>query len=483
MFNSIRTRLTVWYTGVLAVILISFAVSSYLFLDHTIRRQTDITLQQIAGTFTSAVSNEQTDAGSEEDDVPQSVKYLDAIREAMNDLRFRNYTLFVADAKGNVISTENQTPGEPNLSIEQMTKLTADFSASPKESAIFALAAEKSDFRVFARKNVLGEQNLNIFVVHALDDEEMILAKFRDILLICVPIVLVIASFGGYFLARKTLSPVAQMSETASNISATNLNARLPVKNEKDELGGLATIFNSLLERLENSFENQRRFMADASHELRTPLAIVRGESEVALSKDNRTPAEYQESLAIVHDESKRLTRIVEDLFTLARADSGQFKTTLTEVYLDELLADCIRKVRVLADKRSVLLNLSTLEEMPMRGDESLLRRLFMNLLDNAIKYNREGGQVSVSGEKTVDFYRITITDTGAGIIEEERAKIFERFYRADKARSRRQETATSGAGLGLSIAQWIAELHKGVIELASSGATGSTFAVVFPRK
>lgn len=481
MFNSIRTRLTYWFTSVLALILIAFAVSTYLFLDYTIRRQTDTTLQQIAGSLAAAVSNEQSD-GDGEGDTPQSVRHLDAIQEAMSDMRFRNYTIFVSDAQGNIISTDNETSGDSSLSAGQMAKLARDFSLSAKQSALSKEAGE-TDFRVFARKDAVDGQQFNIFVARALDDEDMILARFRDILLISVPLVLVLAGFGGYFLARKTLSPVAEMSETASDISAKNLHARLPVKNEKDELGGLAIIFNSLLGRLENSFENQRRFMADASHELRTPLAIVRGESEVALSKNNRTPAEYQESLAIVHDESKRLTRIVEDLFTLARADSGQYQAKMTEMYLDELLADCVHKVRVLAEKRRVSVNLCGFEEMPMRGDEQLLRRLFMNLLDNAIKYNREGGQVSVRGEKNAEFYRITISDTGAGISKEDEAKIFGRFYRADKARSRAAETVTSGAGLGLSIAQWIAELHRGKIELVSSGGVGSTFAVVFTRK
>ncbi len=480
MFNSIRTRLTFWYTGVLAVILIAFAVSTYLFLDYTIRRQTDNTLQQIAGSLTAAINNEQADGG--ESDVPQNAQHLETLREAMGDLRFRNYAIFVSDAQGDIISTDDKISDESSLSIEQMTKLARDFSKSAKESALVQSAAGETDFLVLARKNAVDGKQFNIFIAHALDDEEMVLGRFRDILLIFVPLVLVLAGFGGYFLARKTLSPVAEMSDAAATISATNLNERLPVKNEKDELGGLAMIFNSLLERLENSFENQRRFMADASHELRTPLAIVRGESEVALSRDNRTPVEYQESLAIVHDESKRLTRIVEDLFTLARADSGQYLARKTEMYLDELLADCVHKVRVLAEKRRVSLNLSTFDEMPMRGDEQLLRRLFMNLLDNAIKYNREGGQVSVRGEKTAEFYRITITDTGAGISKEESAKIFGRFYRADKARSRAAETVTSGAGLGLSIAQWIAGLHTGRIELVSSSDAGSTFAVVFTR-
>ena len=483
MFNSIRTRLTFWYTSVLAVILIAFAVSTYLFLGFTFRRQTDTALQQIAGTFAAAVDHEQTDAGDGENNAAQNDEYRDAIREAMSDFRFRNYTIFVSGANGDIISNDAQNQGESSLTIAQTTKLTADFSAAAAESALFQTATEQTDFRVFARRNTFGDRQFNIFVAHALDDEQAMLEELRNILLISVPLVLFFAGFGGYFLARKTLAPVAAMSATAANIGATNLNARLPVKNEKDELGGLATVFNSLLERLENSFENQRRFMADASHELRTPLAIVRGESEVALSKEHRPPEELRESLAIVHDESRRLTKIVEDLFTLARADSGQFKARMTEVYLDELLADCLRKVRVLAEKRGISLDLAALEEMPMRGDEGLLRRLLMNLLDNAIKYNREGGRVAVRGEKIADAYRITIADTGAGVAKADEAKIFERFYRADKARRRPSETVTSGAGLGLAIARWIAELHRGKIELVFSDATGSTFAVLFAGK
>ena len=481
MLDSIRTRLTLWFTGVLAVILIGFAVSVYLFLDYATSRQTDNTLQQIAATFAAAVKNEQTDA--EEKDAPQSVEHLDAVREAMNDLRFRNYTIFVADQKGKITLTGNQISGRRILDDAQMEKLAADFLVSGKEDTFFQLPEKKFHSRVFARRSVSADgEQFYIFVAHSLDEDEEFLRGFRNVLLVSVPLLLIVVSLGGYFLARKTLAPVAAMSETAAKIGATNLHERLPVKNEKDELGSLAQVINDLLERLENSFETQRRFMADASHELRTPLAIVRGEAEIAVSKKDRPNEELYESLDIVHDESRRLTRIVEDLFTLARADSGHFKTNFKEFYLDELVADCLRKVRVLADKRNVSLNLETFGEMPMRGDENLMRRLLMNLLDNAIKYNREddAGQVSVRGEKQANFYRITISDTGAGIPEEHQAKIFERFYRADLARSR-QGTTTSGAGLGLSIAQWIAEIHHGVIELLSSNENGSTFAVTFP--
>ncbi len=477
MFDSIRTQLTLWFTGVLAFVLIVFAIAAYLFLGYTIRLQTDQTLLEISNTLISGIESEQADSEGEKNIADQV--NTDAIREALDNLRFRNYQIFVFDTRGKLLAADHQTPAENDLTDERATALSADFSKSPTDISFFTLTVKESDFRIFARKKFDG-QNFSVMIAHPLDEEDELLDGFRNVLFISVPLVLILAGFGGYFLARKTLSPVAQMSETASSISATNLHARLPVKNKKDELGGLATVFNSLLARLDESFERQKRFMADASHELRTPLAIVRGEAEVALSKEDRPNSELRESLGIVQDEGKRLTRIVEDIFTLARVDSGQLQANFNEIYLDELLADCVRKVRVLAEKRNVSLELSAPEELPMRGDEQLLQRLFVNLLDNAIKYNRSGGSVLVAAEKTNQKYLITITDTGAGIPKDEQAKIFERFYRADKARSRSSETTTSGAGLGLSIAQWIAEVHRAEIELVGSDDKGSVFRLVF---
>ncbi len=477
MFDSIRTQLALWFTSVLAFILIAFAVAALIFLSYTIRRQTDTTLREIAGTFAESIEREQMDSDGE--NIAPEAQKLDAIKEIMGDMRFRNYRIFVFDESGKLLAADDKTSDQANLSTEQIIKSAVDFSNSSQETSFFTLNANDAEFRVFAQKHIDG-QNFSLFIAHSLKDDDELFDGFRNILFVCIPLVLILAAFGGYFLARKTLSPVAQMSDTASRISATNLHARLPVKNEKDELGGLATVFNLLLQRLDDSFERQKRFMADASHELRTPLAIVRGESEVALSKEDRPNSELRESLSIVNDEGKRLTRIVEDIFTLARVDSGEYKSNFTEIYLDELLADCVRNLHVLAEKRNVSLTLSAHEEMPMRGDEQLLHRLFLNLLDNSIKYNREGGSVSITAEKSGKKYQITITDTGAGIPADEQTKIFERFYRADKARSRTSETATSGAGLGLSIAAWIAEIHQAEIELVRSDSSGSIFRVVF---
>jgi heavy metal sensor kinase len=293
-----------------------------------------------------------------------------------------------------------------------------------------------------------------------------------------------LASIGGYFLARKSLAPVVRMSESAARIGAANLHERLPIINERDELGGLARVINALLARLDASFEQQRRFMADASHELRTPVAIMRSETEVALSQQERSNGELRESLAIVKDETRRLTRIVEDLFTLARADAGQYKLTSKEFYLDELAAEVAHSVRTLVAERELTLQLDATQEMPICGDENLLRRLLLNLLDNAIKHTQRGGAVIISCKREAIRYVITVSDTGVGIPAEAQPHIFDRFYRADSSRLRAEEDGaglTSGAGLGLSIARWIAEAHDGTLELLHSSNEGTVFQLILP--
>ena len=251
------------------------------------------------------------------------------------------------------------------------------------------------------------------------------------------------------------------------------------MRNANDELGRLARTFNELLDRLDRSFERQRRFISDVSHELRTPVSILRGEAEVALSQLSRSPEEYRESLTVLHEEAQRLARIVEDLFTLTRADAGEYRLAQSDFYLDELAADCVRATRALAQAKSITLAAVTPEEMPLRGDEDLLRRMILNLLDNAIKYTPAGGDVSVTCGSLPDGYELSVTDSGPGIPVEMQSRVFERFFRADRARSR--SGADGGAGLGLSIARWIAEAHLGRIDLVRSDATGSKFTVRIP--
>jgi signal transduction histidine kinase len=220
--------------------------------------------------------------------------------------------------------------------------------------------------------------------------------------------------------------------------------------------------------------------MADASHELRTPVAILRGEAEVALSQQARSTEEYRESLGVLHHEAERLTHIVEDLFTLTRADAGQYPLQPRDFYLDELVAECVHSARTLALAKKICLNFEEAAESPIHADESLLRRMILNLLDNAIKYTPEGGRVTVHCHCAAEEYVLSITDTGVGVPAELQPRIFERFFRADKARSR-AETDGGGAGLGLSISRWIAEAHHGRLELTRSDPTGSTFTAFLP--
>ena len=247
--------------------------------------------------------------------------------------------------------------------------------------------------------------------------------------------------------------------------------------NPRDELGELATTINDLLARLEASFKEQQRFIADASHELRTPLAVLRGETELALSQP-RALNEYKESLTLIKDEAERLSRIVEDLFVLARQPVDAPATVRKEsISLNELVGDCWRATQVLAAQESEIDLDQGTESLTLRGDEELLKRMLLNLLDNAVKYTPDGGEIGLTLRSRNGNACIKVHDTGIGIPEAEQERIFDRFYRVDKARSR----ALGGAGMGLSIARNIVEAHAGTIQVESRPGTGSSLTVELP--
>jgi two-component system OmpR family sensor kinase len=305
----------------------------------------------------------------------------------------------------------------------------------------------------------------------------------QDVLWLAVPLALAVTGFGGWFLARRSLAPVVAISDRAEHISLASLDQRLPVVNPRDELGRLACTFNRLLERLRNSFAQQRQFMADASHELRTPLSAIRTTAAVTLQREDRQKDEYRDALTIVEQQSRRLTQIVEDMFFLAAADAGHPALRYTDLYLDELLTETARAAATLASDKNLQLQISPLPEARFHGDEGLLRQMMWNLLDNAIKYTPGPGRVQITMESHATEYVIVVTDTGVGIPSEVASHIFERFYRADASRATLTPGAGgAGAGLGLPIARWIAEAHQGRVQLQRSDPTGSTFVVFLPR-
>jgi two-component system OmpR family sensor kinase len=246
-------------------------------------------------------------------------------------------------------------------------------------------------------------------------------------------------------------------------------------------LVGLARVVNDLLDRLQRAFAQQQRFVADASHELRTPTAILRTEADVTLSREHRSEEEYRASIGVMRDAVRRLTRIVDDLFLLARADSGHLPLRREPIYLEELVHDVTRSVRSVAESRSVRVDLRNVVEAPFVGDADLLGRVLLNLLDNAIKHSPSGASVDVEMARRDGHYEILIADAGPGIPPEAQDRVFERFFRADVARARNESSTTSGAGLGLAIARRIAELHSGQLDLVESRPGMTRFRVTLP--
>jgi len=461
MFDSVRVRLTLWYAGVLALSLIAFAFVIYYAAGNIFHERQDESLLSTAQTVASAYVEELGEVHS-----PSTAGEV-----VLAEITFPNRYVQLTDNTGKPIAAS------ANLSGATVTI------PSPVQAGARARGfshATVNGLRV-AVVPLSWDQTLGYAAVaEPLSVVEDGLSELRHDLFAGVLLVLLLASGGGYFLARKSLAPIASMNSQTQRISVENLSARLDVANSRDELGRLATTINELLARLETSFNEQQRFIADASHELRTPLAVLRGETEVALGK-TRSLEEYQQSLWLIQDEAERLSRIVEDLFILARQPINT-KTALHKEHLslNDTVRDCARAAQVLAMGKGI--RLRTENDFPpitLSGDEELIKRMLLNLLDNAVKYTPEGGEISVALARQNGNAEIVVRDTGIGIPTTDQARVFDRFFRVDKARAR----TLGGAGLGLSIARWIVEVHGGEINVASVPGEGSAFTVLLPLK
>ena len=463
MINSVRARLTLWYVLVFGLLLVGFSIPTYLFLSRSLNQRLDRSLgsaaHATAAEFQSEIKEFDGDASS-------------AAVEALIELRMPGiYTAIFGDDR--VLAST--LPEDEQNAFQGILAYAVAADGEMSFRTIDGLGKEG------ARAGVLPvEDGGNRYLVAVAEPLSELLEEVeavRRIFYIGLPVTLLIAGIGGFLLAKKSLSPVLQMSEQAQRISATNLQKRLSISNPKDELGRLASVFNELLSRLDRSFMNMREFMADASHELRTPLSIIRGEADVALSQQ-RDPADYRESLTTIQDEARRLSRIVDDMLALARADAGQHKLMVHEFYLNDLTEETCRAMQVLANRKGVALTVKLSDDVSFQGDEDLIKRLMTNLIDNGVKYTPPGGVVSVELASDPAGVQIVVSDTGIGIPAESAPFIFDRFYRVDSSRSR----ADGGSGLGLAIARWIVEAHNGSIDLAANPGGGSKFSVRLPK-
>lgn len=472
MLRSVRARLTLWYLVVLSLVLIPLSWGVAVLLSSSIYERIDTRLISTLQSVTAVLTRAE----------PENPEDIQTMTRKLESLQFPNQTIAILDSAGRLLF-QRSAPGGPLLRLPRFEAI--DKIESPR---FYELEESKPDMDdscrgVFQRvQHGESSDSSVVLVTESLEALTEQLELVQNLLLVFVPSTLVFAGTGGWLLVRRSLAPVVMMAERAQRISVENLNQRLPVSKSHDEFGHLASAFNALLDRLSDSICRQREFMADASHELRTPVSVIRTASGVTLQREHREEAEYREALRIVEQETRRLTRIVEDMFTLARADAGHPALRNTEFYLNELVADAARGAAVVAAGKSIRIETAILiDEAPFRGDEALLRQLIGNLLDNAIRHTPEHGTVSISLESQESHYLISVKDTGNGIPADIRPHIFERFYRGDKARSRAESTFGAGAGLGLPIARWIAEAHRGSLELQHSDETGSTFAASLP--
>ncbi len=428
MLHSVRVRLTVWYTALLALVLITFSGISYAFLARAIRASTDAALSDAAREFISAFST----------DLPPSDLRL--------DFRTSGRDILVLSPSGAVVAaSRSQMPPE----VRDQVLRTAPHSLQQFRTI--------GRFRVLALPLTVFGRAYTVVIAESLENQDRRLHAAARAVGLGIPIALLVASAGGYLLARKSLDPVARMSMQARELGEKTLDQRIAVVNASDELGHLATTLNELLGRLQSAFESQRRFMADASHEMRTPVSIIQGEADVALSRDDRDAAEYRATIEIMRKAALNLTRIVQNLFLLARSDSGTYPIQKSRFYLDEVIADCVRSLRVAAVTKRIALTADCAPDLSIFADEELIRRLLLNLIDNAVKFTPDEGTVLVRARTAGSDHLVEVTDSGAGIDAADLPHIFERFFRGDRGRRR-----GGGCGRGRAVVKWLAGVNGG---------------------
>jgi two-component system OmpR family sensor kinase len=455
MFHSVRARLTLWYTAILALVLIIFSAVSYVLLARAIRAENDASLADTAHEFAAAFDPGDRSRG----------------RDELLDLRYSDREIMVLSPAGALVEASKSRIGPA-----EKKRIEAFVRGGGKGFYTIPGGEESDGVRIIATPiNVVGRR-YTVVVASSLGEQADRLESAAHAVFFGIPVALLVAAAGGYLLARKSLAPVTMMSVKARQIGAETLDERIEIGNERDELGFLAATLNGLLERLQLAFESQRRFMADASHELRTPIAIIQGEADVALARD-RDAVDYRESIEVMQRAARKLTRIVQNLFLLARGDAGRYPTSMTRFYVGDVVADCVRGMQSVAQARGVALTSSAPEDMVIVADEELINRLVLNLVENAVKFTPVGGRVHVDVQTEHGACAIRVTDTGIGIPPADRERIFERFFRGDRARPQN----AGGAGLGLPIARWIAEVHGGDLQLEHSDAGGSVFVARLP--
>lgn len=451
---SIGVKLTAWYTACMAGALCTLGALAFVGMRHSIHSTVD---EQLRDRMTAVRQSVERSLRKGEIDVLRNELDEDSELRPQTDLL--------------------QVWDEGKL-IYQSASLKAGGLPPPAAvSRAETMWIGKTPVRVLQSSITLSGRIYSIQVAAWMEEFYEALDRFLARLLIFAPLALLLASALGYWISRKALAPVDDITRAAQQISAHNLSARLSVPRSGDELQRLTETLNQMLQRIEGALERITRFSGDASHELRTPVTVMRTRVELAL-RHPRTPAENHSTLEQLHTELIQASQLLDNLMLLARADSGAEHLRTAQENIGDALKDVLAQASPLAGEKGVALH-AALPAHPVWivADRPMLQRLFLILIDNAVKYTPASGRVSIALSVVNGTTTVSVKDTGIGIADEDLPHIFDRFYRVDKARSRQ----AGGAGLGLSIGRWIAEAHGGSIRVKSRPGEGSTFEVLLP--
>ena len=458
-------KLAVWYTSTfLTIILLIFGFLDYR-LRHNLLKEIDRMLVDEAHEIINKILEKPESSEGE----------LEEYGKIASNRKYYQIAFRVLDKEGNPLYTYPQIRGitfpfsKPSLNLTSREPFASKNIEVPSKSTPFRLCTyyykEGDDLEYVAQiVTYLRMMNKNVL-------------NFRRNLATAFFLAFLFGSLGGWLLSRRTLRPIDKITATTKRITATSLSERLTLHGTDDELDQLAMTINEMLERLEESFQKLSQFTADAAHELRTPITALKGETEVLLSR-RRSPEEYGNALAANLERLDFLTKLVNDLLVLSQADEGSQILQVETILVPELLRELWDAFTLVAAQKKINFTFECSEEVKVNGDSLKLKQLFSNLIDNAIKYTPNGGEIHLSTKRENGGVKITLKDSGIGIPGDDLPRIFDRFYRVDKSRAR----LSGGVGLGLSICQWIVKAHQGTIEVKSQLSHGTTVTVTLPK-
>jgi len=455
---TIRTKLTFWYTSIFGGTLFLFGLLTYLAFSYANNKHIDVGLEEEADGIVHY-------AQISKDSIEEYVMRISNEREEWASGKY----VAILNRTGNLqFRSGNFAYGYLNLSSDQIKEIL-----SGKTYFKTVKTSKWRLLRIITMPMIDSQQLIQIgIVVNKGSTHKIFLLSLTT--LGCLAI---IGSWvGGWFMAKKALSPIDCMIKELQKIETEYLETRLTIYPVKDEISELSGVINEMLARLENSFNHVRQFTSDSSHELRTPIAIMKAGIEVALSRE-RDIYNYQQVLANTLEDLGRLSKIVENLFILAKADAGRYEIHMARINLCPIITDIAEQLKLIAEPKNIFVSMEKMEDASIDGDELLIRMLLLNLVDNAVKYTPLNGTIKLSLGKDNGCAKIVIKDNGIGISPEDSPHIFDRFYRASKAGTANH----TSSGLGLSICQWIVKSHRGTITVESELHKGSIFTVTLP--